>query len=322
MAMKNPRIKLVIRNYDHLAPLACGDVVAEGIDLVFERDVNPVLPRVLSDESIDAGELSLGRHLMRLARGNQSFVGIPIFPNRSFKHRCFFVRRDSGLQTFEQLKGKRIGADEWPTTGNAWSRALLAEHGVDIQKVEWWVGTIDGSVAFRPFDETPPYVQTAKDKTLLSMLLAGELDAVTCPFPPKGFYSDNSPIVRLIPNYRQVEMEYYRRTGIFPIIHLVGMRRAVYERHPAVLRSLFVALDQAKRKWHAGRRQLAETTPWMLDDIEQTISVFGEDWYPYGIEKNLKTIQALCDAQFADGLSPKRLDATEVFPAFESAMAR
>ena len=313
-------LKMVTKDYDHVAPLACGDVIVEGIDLTFERDTAKALDRTLGDISIDAGEISLSRHLIRLALGDYSFVGIPVFPYRSFRHRCFFVRRDIGLSSFEQLEKKRIGSNEWPATGNTWSRAVLRDHNVRIEGISWWVGSIDGTPSIRPQGELPPYVQVATDKTLLSMLLVGDLDALMCPNPPKGFYETGNPVVRLAPDYRSVEMEYYKRTGIFPPNHIIGVRREVYEKYPRVLRSLFLAFDKSKRRWQASRKNLADTTPWMLSEIEGTTALFGEDWSPYGIEPNRKAVQALCDELFAQGLNPQRLDGAIAFTEFEKVM--
>ena len=317
----NVPIRLMTKDYDHVAPLACGDVVPAGIDLSFERDTPNALDRTLSDSSFDAGELSLSRHMSRLARGDMSFLGIPVFPSRAFRQRCFFVRSDSGLHSFEQLAGKRIGCNEWPATGNTWSRAILRHHGVRIEEISWRVGTIDGAPSNRPQGELPPHVEAVTDKTLLSMLLAGELDALMCPNPPKGFYAAGSPVVRLIRDYRQAEREYYRQTGIYPAFHIIGVRRPVYERHPWVLRSLFQAFDQGKARWQASRKQLADTTPCMLAEIEDTVALFGEDWSPYGIEPNRKVVQGLCEEQFAQRLNAQRLDAAIAFAEFEAVMA-
>jgi 4,5-dihydroxyphthalate decarboxylase len=314
------KLKLVTKDYDFFAPLACGDVVVEGIDLKFERDTANALDRTLADRSIDAGELSLSRQLARLASGDLSFVGIPVFPQRVFRHRCFFVRRDSGLNSFEQLAGKRIGCNEWPASGNTWSRAILRNHGVKIEGISWLVGSIDGKPSSRPQGDLPPHVRAVTDKTLLSMLLSGELDALMCPHPPKGFDDHGSSVVRLIPNYRQVEMDYYRRTGIFPIIHVIGVRRQVYEKHPWVLTSLFKALDESKKLSMANRKKLSDTTPWLIAEIEDATALFGKDYYPYGIEHSRKVIQALCDEQFAQGLISERVDGAIAFPEFEAAM--
>jgi 4,5-dihydroxyphthalate decarboxylase len=318
---KNNVLKLMMKDYGHISPLVSGDVVAEGIDLFIERDSPNALDRTLSDSSIGAGELSLSRHLSRLAQGDKSFVGIPVFPSRSFRHRCFFVRRGSELTSLEQLQGKRIGCNEWPATGNTWSRAALRHAGVRIEDIRWSVGSIDGAPSSRPQGVLPSNVQAVTDKTLLSMLLAGELDALMCPVPPKGFYAEGSPVIRLLRDFRQAEMNYYRETGIFPIFHIVGVRRDVYQQDPDILRRLFKALEDSKRRWQANRKQLADLTPWTLAEIEDTTALFGEDWSPYGVEQNLKVIQMLCDEQLAQGLVSKRQDAAQVFPEFEASFA-
>ncbi len=317
---KNIQLKLMMKDYGHVAPLASGDVMVEGVDLTFERDTTNALDRTLGDRTIGAGELSLSRHLGRLAQGDNSFVGIPVFPARSFRHHCFFVRRGSELQSLEQLQDKRVGCNEWPATGNTWSRAALREAGVRIEDIRWSVGSIDGAPSARAQGKLPSYVQTVKERTLLAMLMDGELDALMCPFPPRGFYSEEKPIMRLVRDWRRAEMDYYRRTGLFPIFHIVGVRREIYERAPYVLRSLFNALEQSKRRWQANRRELADLTPWTLAEIEDTTAVFGDDWAPYGIEQNLKVLQTLCDEQLAQGLVSQRQDARSAFREFEAAL--
>lgn len=319
---KKIQLKLMMKDYGHIAPLACGDVAPEGIDLILERDSPNALDRTLSDPTIGAGELSLSRHLSRLAQGDDTFVGIPVFPSRSFRHRCFFVRRGSELQSLKELQGKRIGCNEWPATGNTWSRAALRDVGVSIEDIRWSVGSIDGAPSSRSQGKLPSHVQAVTNKTLLSMLLADELDALMCPVPPKAFYAEGSTIIRLLRDFRQAEMNYYRRTSIFPIFHVVGVRRELYQRDPSVLRSLFDALENSKRRWQANRKQLADLTPWTLAEIEDTTTLFGEDWSPYGIERNLKVIQALCDEQLAQGLVTQRQDAVNVFPEFQAIFTR
>ena len=321
--MQQPvKLKLVTKDYDFFAPLACGDVVAEGIDLKYERDTAGALDRTLADESIDAGELSLSRHLARLAAGDRSFVGIPVFPQRVFRHRCFFVRRDSGLHSFEQLAGKRIGCNEWPASGNTWSREILKHHGVKIESISWLVGSIDGKPSNRPQGNLPPHVKPVTDKTLLSMMLAGEIDALMCPHPPKGFDEKDSPVVRLIENYRQAEMDYYRKTGMFPILHVIGVRQKVYKQHPQVLVSLFNALNESKQLSQSNRKKLSDTTPWLISEIEDATALFGKDYFPYGVAQGRKEIQALCDEQLAQGLVTEHVDAAITFTEFEAELKK
>src|SRR3954464_8562270 len=132
-------LRMVAQDFDSLSALACGEVVPEGIKLTLERDTRNALTMVLGDPTIDAGELSWSRHVARLAAGDRSFVAIPIFPFRAYRHRCFFVRRGSPLGALKDLDGKRIGTQEWPATGNVWARAALREAGVQIDKIHWMV---------------------------------------------------------------------------------------------------------------------------------------------------------------------------------------
>ncbi len=202
--MRNPAITLVMKDYDYLAPLACGDVEAEGVPLRLDRDTVGALDRTLADASIDVGEMSFSRHVLRLADGNHTFVGLPFFAYRGFQHRCLFVLRGGGLNNLKQLKGKRIGTNEWPASGNVWTRALLRDQGMPISSIHWWIGPVDDLKSpGRPQGNLPPWVQLAPaDRTLHDMLLVGELDALTCPRPPKAFFDADGLIVRLYPNYR------------------------------------------------------------------------------------------------------------------------
>jgi 4,5-dihydroxyphthalate decarboxylase len=152
------------------------------------------------------------------------------------------------------------------------------------------------------------------------MLLAGELDAFMCPWPPKAFYGVDAQIVRLIPDYRKAEQAYVRRVGYYPAHHILAIRRQVFEQHPWLVRSLYEACEQAKFQSQENRRFLADSTPWVLADIEETIEILGPDWQPYGVEPNRRMIQSLCDEEFAQRLIAQPLDSAAVFAEFEQAM--
>lgn len=313
-----PAITLVMKDYDYIYPLVCGDVGVEGVSLKLYRDTPGAIDRTLTDPSIDCGEMSLSRYILGLASGDRSFVGLPFFAYRGFRHRCFFVLCSSRLQDLRQLAGKRVGTNDWPATGNVWSRALLREQGVPISNIHWYIGPVDNpKVPRRPQGVLPPYVQLIPpDRALCDMLLSGELDALMCPLPPKGFYDTNSPIVRLYPDYQQVEQDYYCRIGIYPPHHIIGMRREAFERNPHVAHSLYTALEKSRILWQGRRRTWSETTPWYQAELEQITILMGYDWQPNGIEFNSKSIQTFCDELFAQGLLSQPLDAGTVFSEF------
>jgi 4,5-dihydroxyphthalate decarboxylase len=311
---------MVSYNWDHLQPLACGDVRPEGIDLIMERGSS--LNRFFSDPTVDVTETSLSLYLIRMSRGERDLIGLPVFPMRSFRHRCFLVRRDSPFRDFSDLVGKRIGTDGWANTGNTWSRAAMRERRIEIDSISWFVGPVEdpddpkGSISAVDY---PPYVQQApKGKTLVGMLLKGELDALMIPFPPRGFFAKESPIVHLFRDYRTVEKEYFRRVGYCPGVHVVAMRRSVFEQDPTIALRLFRAFEESKRQWREDRRRLADTTPWVLMEMEETAALLGEDWQPYGIESNREMLTAFCEEQRAQGLVSEPLDPDSAFADYEA----
>jgi len=321
--MSKLKINMVTRSYDHLMALACGDVAVEGVDLNFDRKTD--MSQFMADPSFHAGEMSFSQYLIRSSQGGREFVGLPVVVMRGFRHRCFFVRRGSELRALKDLAGKRVGTNGWPDTGNTWSRAVLREQGVRIDQIDWWVGPTDDpsydSVGHRPKLTLPSNVRSvAPGRTLQDMLLAGELDAFMCPWPPKAFYGVDAQIVRLIPDYRKVEQTYARRVGYYPAHHILAIRRQVFEQHPWLVRSLYEACEQAKFQSQENRRFLADSTPWVLADIEETIEILGPDWQPYGVEPNRRMIQSLCDEEFAQGLIAQPLDSAAVFAEFKQAM--
>jgi 4,5-dihydroxyphthalate decarboxylase len=316
--MTNVPIRMMSYNWDHLQPLACGDVQPEGIDLRMERGR---LGQFATDPSLDLGEISLSHYLIGLSNGERDKVGLPVFLMRSFRHRCFLVRRDSPLQDFPDLVGKRIGTDGWANTGNTWCRAAMRERGIDIGSIEWLVGRPFASAAFtrRPNTNYPANVSDVpEDMTLVDMLLKDELDALMIPFPPPGFFSPDSPIVHLFSDYRAVEKAYFERVGYCPGIHVVALRRTVFERDPTIATRLFAAFDASKHRWREDRRKFADTTPWVLMELEETAALMGEDWQPYGVEPNRTMLEAFCNEQLAQGLVTQPLNPDTAFEDFQT----
>lgn len=318
--MPNVAVSLLMNDFDHIAPLASGDVTPDGIDLTIER--RSPINRFIEDPSFDAGEMSFSKYLLRIARGDHDFVGIPIFPMREFRHRCFFTHRASGIRSLQDLAGKRVGIDAWSASGNTWGRAALRDAGVDIRGIRWFVGQIDrgriGPVGSAEQTPLPDIAQTIPPgENLRDLLAAGTLDAMLVPYVPQGFYEPNSPIVRVLPDYPHAEEEYYRRTGIFPAHHIIGIRRTAFERAPWIARSLYAALERSRLLWHARRWQFPDTTPWLLPALEEVTRLMGPDWRPNGVEPNRRMIAALCDEQYVQGLAAEPFDPALAFAAFE-----
>jgi 4,5-dihydroxyphthalate decarboxylase len=312
-------IALVIRNYDSITPLLSGDVTVEGVDLRLDRETP--MARFVSDPAYQAGELSFAQYLRRLAAGDDEIIGLPIFVARGFRHRCFFVRQDSSLASLADLAGTRIGIDTWGATGHTWNRSLLREAGVDIAGIQWVIGSPENATdALTAPTNLPSHARPAPAGTsLVELLLSGEIDALIMSQPPHGFYQPKSPIRRLLRDFRQVEAAYAARVGFWPPFHIIGVRASVAHEHPWLVRSLFTAFDASQKLAAAWRLTLADTSPWLLDDLEQVAQTLGPDWQSHGVAPNRPAIAAFCEEMHAQGLIDVDINPALVFAAFETA---
>lgn len=319
--MNNLPVTIATRDYEFIAPLALGDVAAEGIALTLIRAFG-ALERVMQDPGVHGGEASFSRYVQRLAAGDRTFVGLPLFVMREFRHRSFFVRRDSGLRDVADLAGARVGMDAWPASGNTWSRALMRESGVALDRVRWVVGPVNPGDAPRASDTLPRGVEpTPAGRSLGEMLVVADIDALMWAWTPAGFHDPGRPMRRLYPDYRAVEQAYYRRTRIYPAHHIVVLRRDLVDRHPWVVPNLYAAFQQAREQADASRFILHESSPWLLADLEAQQEIFGAGCPPYGLGANRPMVDAFCAEQSAQSLIPKPLDPAEVFADFERLMS-
>lgn len=324
--MANMTIKMVARDYDFLTPLIGGDVKPEGIELIIDRAT--LMAAFRTDESFQAGEMSFSQYVRRLDSGEDDVVGFPIFLMRGFRHRCFFTLRDNGLTSFEDLRGKRIGTNGWPDSGNTWSRSLIRAAGVSIDEIEWVVGPIDGivdeAIGHRASSEgLPPNASVAPEgKTLAGMLQAGELDAMMVHWPPQIFYEQDSPVVRLLPDFQQAEEEYARKMGFCPTHHILGVRASVLENAPWIAGSLFRAFEESRKLAEERRWVLTDTSPWLLADLERTAQILGRNWQAHGVAGNEAVIDTFCAELHAQGITSKRIAGPDVFARFEELVSR
>jgi 4,5-dihydroxyphthalate decarboxylase len=319
VAVANTTIRMASYNWDHLQPLATGDIKPEGIDLIMERGG---LARLSAEPRLDLAETSLSLYLIGLSRGDRELVGLPVFLMRSFRHRCFLVRRGSQLQGFPDLVGKRIGTDGWAHTGNTWCRAAMRERGIDIASVSWFVGPQESTSPPAHPGPAQTYPANVRDipagKNLVDMLLADELDALMIPFPPRGFFTPDSHIVHLFRDVRGVERAYYGRVGYCPGIHIAALRRSVFERGPSIALRLYAAFEESKRRWGDERRIRADTTPWLLLELEETAALLGDDWQPNGVGPNRRMLADFCEEQLAQGLVSHPLEPDTAFADFRA----
>jgi 4,5-dihydroxyphthalate decarboxylase len=304
-------VTLAVNAYDHVR-----DLSVEGVDLtVVHHPVEEIFFRFTHYREWEVSELSLAKYSSLRAAGDESLMAIPVFTSRAFRHSAIFVRSDGPVGEPGSLR--RIGVPEWTQTATVYARGLLEhEFGLGLGEVEWVQagtnepGRTEGVKVSLPDGVT---VRPEPERTLNDMLLGGELDAVIAAHPPRDF---GGRIVRLFPDYRAVEEESFRKTGVFPIMHVVAMRADVYEAHRWLAMNLVTAFEDAKRR--SQERALDANAPrfpvpWAPANAQRAAETFGDDFWPYGIEPNRVTLSWFLERAFEQGVCARLLEPEDLF---------
>ena len=320
--MTDLQLTLACWDYDRTRPLIDGRVRPHGIDLEVKM-LRPrvMFPRMLEDKEFHASELSLASYASLLGRGDTSFRALPVAVSKIFRHSCIYIRPGSGIEKPEDLRGKRVGTTQWGSTAAVFMKGMIQdEYGVAPHEMRWFMGGLDAPTQAPLIPFTPPpgvSLELLPDgKTLEAMMEAGELDALFSIYLPKIFLNGSPNCKRLWPNFKEVEKDYYRKTKIFPIMHTIAMRSDVIADHPWAPKALYDALVEARDIAVEGLYDtdaLRLALPWLLDHVEEAWSVFGEDFWAYGLEANRPTLTALGRYVFEQGLSPRVVAAEELF---------
>lgn len=327
--MSRLSLSLACWNYDRTQALADGSIRPDGIDLNFQTlDVEETFFRMLRHREFDAAEMSMSSYCVTLSRPDPAFVAIPVFPSRLFRHSCIFVSAKSGIERPEDLVGKRIGVPEYQMTAPVWIRGILAdEYGVDPASVTYCTGGEEqpGRDEKLKLDLPEKFrlEPIGAEQTLSRMLADGQIDALHTARTPSTFYSAPDKVRRLFADFVPVEQDYYRRTGIFPIMHVVAIRREIYEANRWIARSLQKAFEEAQRKVYEEllvTASLKTMLPWQIAAVEHAVALLGKDWWPYGFAANRTVIDTFLRYHHEQGLSPRRLEPEELFAeeCFES----
>jgi 4,5-dihydroxyphthalate decarboxylase len=312
-------ITLAGGEYDRTVALADGRVRPRGVELRYmPMTIEEVFWRAFRHHEFDAAELSLGYYMTLRSMGDDSYVAIPVFPSRFFRHGCIFVPADSDRDSLESLAGATVGLPEYTMTACVWLRGLLREeHGIDHGDISWRYGGIESAGRRDRADLPPPpgadLQPIGDDETLNQLLAEGRIDAAMMPRIPSDYWTGK--IRRLLPDYQQQEAAYFGRTGIFPMMHVIAIRRDVYERNPWVAASLFDAYQEAKAlayKWLADINALPISLPWYVPEWERTKRVFGDDPWVDGLEPNRHALGTLAGYLQEQGLA-KEVDLDELF---------
>ena len=322
--MPNLDLNIACWDYDRTRPLTDGRVQPEGINLdITVLRPREIFPRMLQDQEFHASEMSLASYVILKARDQCPFVAIPVMLSKIFRHDCIYVRPDAGINAPADLRGKRLCLAQYSSTAGVFIKGLMQhEYGVSPQQMTWFMGGQDtpAPAPLVPLD-LPDDIHLEfipEDKTLEGMLADGELDALFATYIPNLFLSGSPTIARLFPNFKEVEQDYYRRTGIFPIMHTVVIREDVHREHPWVATSLYEAFSQAKDLAVGGLYDtdaLALTLPFLIDHLEESRRIFGSDYWSYGVESNRPALEGLSQYVVDQGLAPRVVSTEELFPA-------
>jgi 4,5-dihydroxyphthalate decarboxylase len=320
--MNELNLVLACGDYDRTYPLQTGQVKPEGIRLNYlALEPEELFWRMLQNEEFDASECSLGAYLIMCGRNEDRFIAIPVFPSRMFRHSCIFINTKSGIGKPEDLAGKRIGVPDYTMTSPVWLRGILSDYyGVKPTDIHWHIGGMNQpGRAQRISVKLTKNIRIEKigdECTLSQMLSEGQIDAIITSRAPTCFAKGEPHIRRLWEDFRAVERDYYKQTAIFPIMHTVVIRRDIYKENPWVALSLYKAFEESKRiciEKMMNTSFLRYTIPWYYPEVENTIRLMGEDFWPYGVESNRHVLETLSRYAFEQGLTNKPVRVDDMF---------
>lgn len=319
--MSRLELTLACGAYDRTAALADGRCRPDGIDLnVLPLEPEEIFWRMVRDAEFDVSEMSLSSYAIARSRGDRRFVGLPVFLSRSFRHSSIYLRADDDRVDPSALRGARIGVPEYQMTASIWTRGMLADdHGLAAEDVTWVTGGLEqpGRAERQPL-HLPERIRTERlvDTTLTRALLDGDLDAVMAPRVPSAFRDPSRPLRRLFEDYADRERDYYRRTALFPIMHVVVVRSDVHQRAPWAAQNLTKAFEQARDlavRGIADAPALRWTSPFLLELWERQMEELGGDPWTYGLEPNRAQLEVFLRYLREQGLLDGPLGVDELF---------
>ena len=315
-------LTIACAEYDRTRALKDGRVTIDGCEITYlPLGPEELFFRAFRYAEFDVAELSFNSFMMATSRGKSPYVALPAFVSRHFRHSAIYIRTDRGIRTPSDLKGKLVGLPEYQQTANVWMRGIFKdEYGVDPSDIRWRTGGQDqpGRDERTPLD-VPAGVEIEAipaDQTLDQMICNGELDAVFTARELSAYVRKERNIGLMFPNYRAVEADYYRRTGMFPMMHLIGVKRDLVERYPWLPGSVYSAFCRAKDIAVSELLEQAAckvTLPWPEVGVSDAIELMGNDFWKYGVAENAAAIDTLSRYSFEQGLSKRQLTAEEIF---------
>jgi 4,5-dihydroxyphthalate decarboxylase len=318
-------VTLAVSKLDRTQAILDGTIRPEGIDLnCLSLHAEEIFWRMGQHDEFDAAEMSGTSYIVERSRPNPRFIAVPVFLSRAFRHAGMYVHTQSGIDKPADLIGRRVGAPEYAVTAITWIRGMLQhDYGIEPHQLRWMLGGQETPGRLERIPSfTPPaglsIEQIPPGETLNSMIVKGDIDALFAPRIPRPFAEGHPGIRRLFADVQRVEEDYYRRTRIFPIMHILVIKEEIYRQHRWVAESLYIAFCRAKDACLQAMYDataLPVTLPWLIQEIERERAVFGADLWPYGVEPNRPTLEAMVQYHVEQGLIPKPIPIESLFAA-------
>jgi len=315
-------LSIAVGDYDRVRPLVDGAVQIDGVDPVFMLlEPEEIFFRAFRHADFDICELSMSSFAVKTAAGDCPYVGVPVFPSRAFRHNSIYIRTDRGIAAPQDLKGRRIGVPEYQVTANVWTRAVLEDdHGIKPSDVTWVRGGYEQAGRIEKIAVTLPADVRVEDApagaTISGMLAAGEIDAVIGPRAPSCFLNGHPHVGWLYPDPAAAAAAWFRKTRIFPIMHILGIRRTLAEQHPWLPVAAMKAFEQAKARALAKLGDVAAskvTLPFIDEQLHAARRLMGDDFWSYGLAANRNVLEVFLQRHHAEGLSARLLSPEELF---------
>jgi 4,5-dihydroxyphthalate decarboxylase len=318
----NVHLSIATTDYDHFRDFRLGTVTAQGIDHTWSvLGHHEVFARFTANREWDVAELSIAKFAAQVTRDEPDIVGLPVICSRLFRFGSFYINTRSGIRTVEDLRGKRVGSPEWAHSAAVYMRGWLHnEVGVKLDEVEWYQAGANSPGRVEKVELSLPdgvRLTRVPDRSLSDLLAAGDIDCAIIARPPDCFLRGHPDVVRLYPDYQGMEMSYYKQTGVWPIMHIIAMRRAVLADNPWIARNLYNAFLESKNR--SVERLLDPAVsryplPWLATYGARMREEFGGDPFPYGIEPNRPTLEQLLTYAHQQGIAHRLAVPEEVFP--------